>query len=467
MAAPESKPAMDVGIYNVAWLAPRQIEALAAYYMLDELHRHRQPLCDEFSYIGGSMAGHNVVVVSLRGDTPPRSGSAAAMAYRVKRTFPNLQSGFLVGLAAGIPRRPPRPNDNTAAPIRSVFSSFRLMREEALAQMLHNFRRIEDCWHDDGTFAHPSHTEDQRYGWAGDQTAPAQLSSNPPEQQSRVFYGTIGSGSEYIRDSVTRNMMRDEHGVIAFEMEAAGVLAQLNVAVISGFCDFEGIRRSKVFQPYAAAMAASYARLVLSQLDANVHQEAALQGLPGTGKRQLALEGNDRTAMLRNVCQAIEKQRRWLVVVDNADDFHMSGLEGRREPMMANLYGFLPRSSTSTTIWLTHDLAVSRLLVGPGRTLKITNMTTEDAAKMVEKLSITRTWGTGTTLSEQTQRMSSMTAAAFWQVQGAPEGDIYRPLHEDTSNSHLQSLNEAISRLGRHDDFAVEILFMFSHGPSL
>jgi nucleoside phosphorylase len=60
--------------------------------------------------------------------------------------------------------------------------------------------------------------------------------------------------------------LRDKNNVIGLEMEAAGVMNEISVGNIRGVCDYGDERKNKEWQPYAAAMAAAFAKAVLSEI---------------------------------------------------------------------------------------------------------------------------------------------------------------------------------------------------------
>jgi hypothetical protein len=104
---------LDFEYYTVAWIAPLRIEAQAAWYMLD--HEHQGGFAvdrgDNYVYMAGDIDGHNVVIATFPAGHDYGVGSAAALASQVKKSFPNLWFGLLVGVAAGLPnlaRVPPR-----------------------------------------------------------------------------------------------------------------------------------------------------------------------------------------------------------------------------------------------------------------------------------------------------------------------------------------------------------------------
>jgi nucleoside phosphorylase len=84
-----------------------------------------------------------------------------------------------------------------------------------------------------------------------------------PTDQPEVHYGLIASGNRVLKDAVARDCWAKEHGILCFEMEAAGVMNTLPCLVIRGICDYADSYKNKRWQNYAAATAASYAKLLL------------------------------------------------------------------------------------------------------------------------------------------------------------------------------------------------------------
>jgi len=99
--------------YTVAWIAPLWIEALAARYMLDNIHNVKFTAGpgDNYIYTAGDINGHNVIIATLPSGHSYGVGPAAALAQDIRTKFPNLWFGLLVGIAAGLPNHsenPPR-----------------------------------------------------------------------------------------------------------------------------------------------------------------------------------------------------------------------------------------------------------------------------------------------------------------------------------------------------------------------
>ena len=78
-----------------------------------------------------------------------------------------------------------------------------------------------------------------------------------------IHYGLIGSANQVMRHGTTRERLRQERGIICFEMEAAGLMDNFPCLVIRGICDYSDSHAHKNWEPYAAATAAAYAKELL------------------------------------------------------------------------------------------------------------------------------------------------------------------------------------------------------------
>lgn len=75
-----------------------------------------------------------------------------------------------------------------------------------------------------------------------------------------------------MRNASKRDALRDEHNIIGLEMEASGMMNRIPVGVIRGVCDYGDEHKNKEWQPYAAAMAAAYAKAVLQKIKPSEEQ---------------------------------------------------------------------------------------------------------------------------------------------------------------------------------------------------
>jgi len=307
---------LDPNIYTVVWIAPLEIEAQAALHMLDNKHSGRFPLTrgDDYIFQAGDMCGHNTIIATLPTGQAYGTGSAAALAGQVKKFFPNLWFGLLVGVAAGLPNHLQRPpldirlgdilvglpaGDNagliayslgketgsdgfkllhhghvlatTETVVRSAIGSIKLKAPNEADAFLPFYTTIRHNNHSNGTFADPGQDQDQLYQYDDDGTEHlVKREWRPDSSRTRVWYGPIGSGEKLMKNAQRRNELRDKYNIIGLEMEAAGMMNQIPVGVIRGVCDYGDEHKNKIWQPYAAAMAAAYAKAVLTEIHPKV-----------------------------------------------------------------------------------------------------------------------------------------------------------------------------------------------------
>ncbi|PGH09587.1 hypothetical protein GX51_00693, partial [Blastomyces parvus] len=81
-----------------------------------------------------------------------------------------------------------------------------------------------------------------------------------------VHYGLIASGNQVIKDALVRDDINKRLGgkVLCFEMEAAGLMNNFPCLVIRGICDYTDAHKNKNWQEHAAAVAAAFAKELLS-----------------------------------------------------------------------------------------------------------------------------------------------------------------------------------------------------------
>ncbi|KAI1799317.1 purine and uridine phosphorylase [Daldinia bambusicola] len=298
--------------YCIIWIAPLEIEAQAALHMLDNRHNGKFPMArgDDYVFKAGDMCGHNVVIATLPAGQEYGTGSAAALASQAKRFFPNFWFGLLVGVAAGIPdlQRDPqldiRLGDvlvsipdmdrsgtiaydlgkdigddmlqllrqghilaQTEPIVRSAIGSIKLDSPHEAKLFLSYYENMKDKRHANGTFTDPGQDCDEFYEIGADGNEHiVERPKRADSERTRVWYGPIGSGEKLMRNASKRDMLRDKYGIIGLEMEAAGIMNRIPVGIIRGACDYADEHKNKAWQPYAAAMAAAYAKAVLAQI---------------------------------------------------------------------------------------------------------------------------------------------------------------------------------------------------------
>jgi nucleoside phosphorylase len=298
--------------YTVGWICPLEVEQIAALEMLDEEHeRLRQSPVDHNVYNLGSIAGHNVVIAGLH---QPGNNPAATVVTQTRNTFPNLRFGLLVGIGGGVPLK----TDNgmirlgdivvskpagghsgsvqydhgkakvgqfectgALAPPPAVLlnAAQDLAAKRARARtdpVAENIKRIDTSVRGLRRYKHPGAGQDNLYKPGYIHLQPGvpcnECRCNPSQRVDRaaddeddepyvvVHRGTIASGELVLKNAVLRDQLAEEHGMLCFEMEAAGALADFPCIVIRGISDYCDSHKNDQWHGYAAATAAAYAR---------------------------------------------------------------------------------------------------------------------------------------------------------------------------------------------------------------
>ncbi|OQU98130.1 hypothetical protein CLAIMM_03955 [Cladophialophora immunda] len=278
--------------YSIVWLSPLPIETAAALFMLDEHHHgavnRQQGQTVEYHF--GRIGQHNVAIAGFPSGEVG-IGKAAAMAEAAVRDFKNLELGLLVGIAAAIPseKHDIRHGDVAVAdpagnypgvvdydmlkvfpggelqkqwmeathPLwRSVISKIQA-RSTLSGHAFHEHLKAFDC------------PTGKKFQQPYDPVPLHSAFRNVRRQTDgpSVHYGTILSGNKVIRASEFRDRLKEKYGdAVAIEMEAAGVMTTLPVAVIRGISDSADPLKNDDWHARAAAVAAAYAKEMLLQL---------------------------------------------------------------------------------------------------------------------------------------------------------------------------------------------------------
>ncbi|KAH0294508.1 purine and uridine phosphorylase [Aureobasidium namibiae CBS 147.97] len=297
--------------YKVGWITALPIEAAAAKSMLDTVH-DRLPTPDHDSNIytfghtnsgnGTTNSGHNVVIASGR----PGTTTAATVANDMRRAFPWLRIGLMVGIAGGVwhPDTDVRLGDivvgvhpkGEAGVIQYDYG--KQVQDEAFIKtgvmnkapaILLNAAAAVQADHlglDAPDMAYVIHLERTKAKKFSKRPAQDRLYNatylhssgscdDCDEKQMRervvreyatipkVHYGPIASGNRLVRDAVFAEEVRKIYGNMCFEMEAAGLddFPSLTIRGISDYCD---THKNDEWHQYAAVAAAAYAKELLS-----------------------------------------------------------------------------------------------------------------------------------------------------------------------------------------------------------
>lgn len=259
---------------TIVWLCPLEVELRAAIAMLDRVSDHVPPRArgQHVVYTVGEIGSHKIAVVGYYQE----QGLAASgsMAAEVMRDLPHLQFGLLVGIAGGIPSST---NDMQLGDVAVAVpegdrpgivgydlgkatedGSFELKHwQNSTHPMLRSVINVIRA-RGDSQFRRHLRVVDERPEFRRPEAA-----SQTDRMHPNVHYGTILSGNTVIKSQTRRDELRDMYGGIAVEMEAAGIMTRLPVAVIRGISDFADSSKNTTWQPYAAVTAAAYTKEVL------------------------------------------------------------------------------------------------------------------------------------------------------------------------------------------------------------
>ncbi|PNP54079.1 hypothetical protein THARTR1_05286 [Trichoderma harzianum] len=117
------------------------------------------------------------------------------------------------------------------------------------------------------------------------------------------------------------------------------------------------------------------------------------------------LEGED---LLTAVRDHIAAQPEWVLILDNADDLRLFGVDQEPEKPKS-LYQYIPRASVGTVLWTSRDARIAGTLVGSRRGIKVARMKSDEAEEL---LTIAR--------NPETNEEESETAALLEELQWLP-----------------------------------------------
>ena len=289
--------------YTVGWICALPVELAAAAELLDE--EHECPPCearDTNIYTCGRIGEHNVVIASLpKGQMGTES--ASAVASHMQTSFPSTRFALMVGIGGGVPSEADvRLGDVVVSNPQSVYggvvqydsgkstpSGFQRTRSlnappstllKATAKLESNQMRGKSRLMElysklealpkftrkaagvDVLFA-ADYDHDEKAADC-DSCDSSRIVARPKRDEVVVHYGTIASGNKVMRNATKRDAIsKDLGGILCFEMEAAGLMNNFPCLVIRGICDYSDSHKNKQWQPYAAGIAAAYAKELL------------------------------------------------------------------------------------------------------------------------------------------------------------------------------------------------------------
>ncbi len=93
----------------------------------------------------------------------------------------------------------------------------------------------------------------------------------------QVHYGLIASTTQALKQGLTREILRNELGVLCFESEATQSVENFPCLMIRGISNYADTHKNEMWLPYAATTAAAYAKELLLMISSNkLEEEQAL-----------------------------------------------------------------------------------------------------------------------------------------------------------------------------------------------
>ncbi|KAI9148693.1 Kinesin light chain [Paramyrothecium foliicola] len=306
---PASRLGFDIAILCALTIEADAVEALFDQYWDDD-HSFGKASGDPNAYTTGSIGRHNVVLAHMPG---MGKANAAVVASHCQTSYPNIKLALIVGVCGAVPiisdnnteiilgdvimssgvvqydfgRRLPehfvrkdtlldslgRPNMEIRALLGKLAGRRgRKLLNEKITCHLVELQKEADLQAQypgnsydklfEASFRHLSDgktcEECQCYG----QLMP-RIRLEQQGIQPAVHFGLIASGDTVMKSGTERDKIARQEGIIAFEMESAGVWDTFPCIVIKGACDYADSHKTKKWQRYAAATAAACAKAFL------------------------------------------------------------------------------------------------------------------------------------------------------------------------------------------------------------
>ncbi|KAI1821707.1 ankyrin repeat protein [Xylaria intraflava] len=275
--------------YTVGWVCALPLEMAAAKVLLDHIYVNLPvdpSMNDTNNYVLGSLNGHNVVLAC-----PPAGAygitSAATVATQIRASFRSIRfilmdNIFLGDVVYDFEREcvEDRFTSNEAQNKPSTLLLTAVGKAETNnifgeSQISHYISEIVQK--EPITFSYPGPEQDVLFDPDYDHTTaepsengcthcnPNRVHRRPLRgtQNPKVHYGLVASSNQLMCHGLTRDKLAHEHGILCFDTEAAGLMDTAQCLVIRGICDYADSHRSKLWQGYAAAAAAAYAKEIL------------------------------------------------------------------------------------------------------------------------------------------------------------------------------------------------------------
>ncbi|OJJ08851.1 hypothetical protein ASPVEDRAFT_145102 [Aspergillus versicolor CBS 583.65] len=305
--------------YTIAWICALPLEMAAAKLMLEEIHGSlAQPSTDHNCYTLGSIHCHNIVIACLPSGVYGTISATTVLAQMLP-TFRSLKFGLMVGIGGGVPTKADVRLGDVVVGIPSATSGGVIQYDHGKTLHSGRFERV-------GSSNKPPQvlltavSQLRSNGMVGRQFIltqailnglsqgqfsrpgkdllfkPEYIHQSPDldcstcdqaelvrrklrqDDEPRIHYGLIASGDQVLKDATRRDSIAQGLDILCFEMEAAGLVDQLQCLVVRGICDYCDSHKSKEWQGYAALAAAAYTKTLLQVVPVRRDESRARKG---------------------------------------------------------------------------------------------------------------------------------------------------------------------------------------------
>lgn len=290
----ECRETLTCESYTVGIICALQKELLAVRILFDDRHEDLERAVRDTNHYALGRIGRHYVVAACLPSGEYGTNAAADVVSHLTRSFPEIKFCLLVGIGGGVPSRDndirlgdvvvSHPTDihpgviqydlgktseeNTfertgslQRPPRFLMTAISTLMSDPDLPSTRFQGYIKDVTACNPAYKHPGAQHDKLFAQcSGRHVRRARRSVTHP----LIHYGLIASGNKVIKDAETRDHLGAKYNVLCFEMEAAGIMNAVPSLVIRGICDYADSHKNKLWQEYACATAAAYAKMLLS-----------------------------------------------------------------------------------------------------------------------------------------------------------------------------------------------------------
>ncbi|KAJ0422732.1 hypothetical protein BJY00DRAFT_310746 [Aspergillus carlsbadensis] len=197
-------------------------------------------------------------------------------------------------------------------------------------------------------------------GCGGDGDGLVHRERNPTHEQAfrpTIHIGKMGSGDTVMKSGTHRDEIARRDGIIAFEMEGAGVSSHFPSLVIKGVCDYADSHKNGQWQDYAAAAAAACTKAFLKRWASESAQHDHVERPQAKPIFMVETMPDNRLIGRENVMQFLEEK----LSLERHNRVALVALGGIGKTRIALEYAFRAKDSSTSVFWI-HASTKARIL---------------------------------------------------------------------------------------------------------